>query len=366
MQQKCLFIIITTLLLLLVGCTTPATLSQFATHNQSCFDRDKHPYTFVVDSHNHFRAFGNKALDYQTLSGFFAPLGVLFVNVYGIGQTLPKNSVCQYPQSCLNEPVRPSITNDLINAANYIKYHKPSLPTSGVQLTLSMSFADLSQPQQVLAQITQLDQQYPGLFKWMGEVNLVKQALFENGHQPTSLRQIAQWQDFMALLRHRQMPIAIHADLGNDIAPTKYLHLMDEVLTQYPDNKIIWVHMGLSKEQLKMDPLKHIAIMTTRLNRHPNLILDISWKILHQHYFSHPQIRHHYVKFFNHFATRILPGSDFVAYAGKTFNDYQKSVQTNSKINQYLDNNAFRHIALGQNYFNLLHSSYRAPDICLK
>ena len=49
-------------------------------------------------------------------------------------------------------------------------------------------------------------------------------------------------------LRARGIPLALHADLGNDAAPTRYLPLMEEVLCLYPENVIVWVHMGLSRE----------------------------------------------------------------------------------------------------------------------
>lgn len=64
-----------------------------------------------------------------------------------------------------------------------------------------------------------LEREYPGLFRWMGEVNLAKQALYNNAHAAVSRETIRRWQPFMAELRERDIPIAIHSDLGNDAQP---------------------------------------------------------------------------------------------------------------------------------------------------
>ena len=344
---------------LLTACAPTRNLAMFAPSNTQCYTRNTQPSTFAVDSHHHFRSFGHKSLDYNTLLEYFTKQGIVFVNVYGIGQTLPKNSSCEFFTHCPGTPVKPSIDNDIINADNYL-----ALGTKGIHLTLSMSFADLSNPEQVTIQIKQLDQSYPNLFKWMGELNLVKQALFKNGHKATPIEKITQWQDFMTILRQRNIPISIHSDLGNDESPTKYLFLMEEVLKLYPDNKIVWVHMGLSRELITMDPVQHINIMKSKLDAHPNLMLDIAWVILDEYYFSEPKRRQLYVDFFNQYSRRILPGSDFVASANQTYKSFKAHVKDNSNINRYLDDNAFRNIVLGQNYIRLLDLNYRAPTIC--
>ena len=59
-------------------------------------------------------------------------------------------------------------------------------------------------------------------------------------------------------LRARGISLALHADLGNDAAPTRYLPLMEEVLCLYPENVIVWVHMGLSRELTAMAAAQHM------------------------------------------------------------------------------------------------------------
>ena len=334
-------------------------LHSFSSKKQKCFDRQKEPYTFVVDTHVHFRPFGGTAIPFKELNEYFRKTGVLFVNVYGIGQSLPIHSKCSYYLDCPGEPALPSIKNDFVNAANYIE-----LKPQGVHLTLSMTFPDLAQPQNTVELINLYDKEYPKIFKWMGEVNLNKQALLNNHHQPASEEHIEKWKDFMQILRNRNIPITIHSDLGDSTDPTKFLHLMEYVLKLYPDNKIIWAHMGLSKELRTMDAAEHIRIMSSFLERHSNLMLDISWRILEDNHFS--KNRKLYVSFLNSYSNRILAGTDFVASRKKTFKIYRDELKVTSKINKYLNDEAFRNIALGGNYFRLLGLNYQAPQICKK
>ena len=112
----------------------------------------------------------------------------------------------------------------------------------------------------------------------MGEVNLVKQALFDNGRAPVPVAAISEWAAFMDVLRERGIPLAIHSDLGNNDNPTRYVPLMEEVMRLYPENPIVWVHMGLSRELTDLDAAQHVELMTAMLDRHPNLMLDISWR----------------------------------------------------------------------------------------
>ena len=140
--------------------------------------------------------------------------GVLFANVYGIGQMLPPAGSCTYYLDCPGTPVTPTLKNDFVNAANYITNAPPS-----VHLTLSMTFPDLLQPESVLPGMQLLEEEYPGAFTWMGEVNLVKQAVFGNGREPVPMATLTEWDAFMEVLRERDIPLAIHADLGNDEDP---------------------------------------------------------------------------------------------------------------------------------------------------
>ena len=353
----------------LSGCTAaPATsagapgapsLEAFRNAGAPCYDRSVQPQTSVVDTHVHFRPFGGPAIPFEEVLQYFRATGVLFANVYGIGQTLPVGSTCTYYLDCPGTPVAPSLKNDFANAASYV-----SRAPADIHLTLSMTFPDLAAPASILAGIELLDAEYPGLFRWMGEVNLVKQALFDNGHAPVSPAAITEWGPFMDVLRARGIPLAVHADLGDDDDPTRYLPLMEEVLRRYPDNAIVWVHMGLSRELTRMEPARHVELLTAMLENHPNLMLDIAWRVLEDAYFSTADGQAAYVPFLNAHAERILPGTDFLASRDKGLDVYRTELEVTSRINRALNDDAFRNIALGQNYFRLLGLDYEAPPVC--
>ncbi len=338
---------------------TPLTLDDFRGDRAACYDRSAQPQTAVVDSHLHFRPFGGPAVPFEEIVQYLEATGVLFANVYGIGQMLPASSPCTYYLDCPGTPLAPTLRNDFVNAANAVVK-----TPEGLHLTLAMTFPDLANPESVLPGLDLLDDEYPGLFRWMGEVNLVKQAVFANGRGPVPAEAIDGWSGFMAVLRERSIPLAIHSDLGNEEEPTLYLPLMEKVLAAYPDNPIVWVHMGLSRELTTMDPEQHTDLMASMLERHPNLMLDITWRVIDDAYFSTPEGRAVYVPFLNAHSERILPGTDFLASRDKDLDVYREELAVTSRILGHLDDEAFRNIALGENYFRLLGLDYEAPQVC--
>ncbi|MFC5720629.1 amidohydrolase family protein [Streptomyces gamaensis] len=326
---------------------------------KGCYDRAAQPYTSAVDSHLHFRPFGGKAIPFGELANYLHKSGVRHASMYGIGQTLPADSSCTYYLDCPGTPVVPSMKNDFVNASDYAA-EKPEDP----ELTLSMTFMDLRRPETIPPGIALYDREFPGMFRWAGEVNVVKQALFPNGHQAATDENIKNWAPFMNTLRDRGIPITLHSDLGENAHPTKYLHLMEEVLRRYPHNKIVWAHMGLSKELTTMNPDEHIKIVQRLLDEHPNLTIDLSWRVLEDAYFSKPGVRAKYASFLDRNPTRAIPGTDFVASRNKDYRTYEEELEVTSRINKALDDEAFRDIALGENYYRLLGSHEKAPQVC--
>lgn len=323
---------------------------------QECYNRNTETYTAVVDSHFHPRPFGGPAITPDELFIYFDRLGVRFVNYFGIGQVLELDSGCTYYLDCKGVSAIPSVKNDFVNGIQVAAHKHPNL-----HVTLSMTFMDLANPEDIVQKIKLYDEEYPGMFKWAGELNVMKQALLGNNHEPATKASIDNWAPFMQLLKERNIPVTLHSDLGNDDNPTEFLYLMEYVTEKYPDNKIVWAHMGLSKELTTMDPIQHISIMKRMLDKSPNLYLDISWDVLYNAYHQWGSL---FVDFFNVYSTRILPGSDFVAAGTKSFENYAKELEITSRALKFLDDEAFRNIALGGNYFRILELDYNAPTIC--
>ena len=323
---------------------------------QACYDRDREPFTPLVDAHFHPRPFGGAAIPPEKLHAMLESQGVRFVNYFGIGQILELDSGCHYYLDCPGVTAMPSIKNDVVNGMETVAY-----PSDNLHITLSMTFMDLAHPDNIVELIELYDREYPGMFSWSGELNVMKQALLKNNHEPATLDSIDQWAPFMAVLKERGIPVTLHSDLGNDANPTEFLPLMQHVLEQYPENKIVWAHMGLSKELSHMNPRQHVAIMKELLDRYPHLMLDISWDVLYNEYHQWGDI---YVPFLNEYSTRILPGTDFVAADYKPDDQYAKELDVTSRVLRVLDDQAFQNIALGDNYFRLMEMDYQAPAIC--
>lgn len=343
----------------LAGCRAISIPSGPDAHPDACYDRSREPQTAIVDTHVHFLPFGGPTLPFEDMVRYLERAGVRYANIYGIGQSLPFDSDCAYYLDCPGELVRPSLKNDFLNALSVAKgsSHK-------VHLTLSMTFPDLEHSRSVLEGMAVLDREFPGAFRWMGEVNLVKQALFANGHAPVPIEVIAEWEPFMKILRERGIPMAIHSDLGNNASPTKYVAWMQEVLHLYPENKIIWMHLGLSRELTRIDPNLHIGLMQDWFDAYPLLMVDLSWRVVDDAIFSTPAMRDAYLPLLHKYSQRFLPGSDFVASAETRFAHYRAELESTSRILRYLDDEAFRNIALGENFFRLLGIEASAAEIC--
>lgn len=328
-----------------------------------CYDRQAEPYTMVVDAHFHPKPFGGPAVPIDETQGYLDKTGVRFVVYFGIGQVLEIDETCTYYLDCPGVTALPSIKNDFANALEFDNY-RDTHEELETQTLLSMTFMDLANPEDIVDTIALYDREYPGMFTWAGELNVIKQALLGNMHEPATVESINGWAGFMEILRERNIPVTLHSDLGNNDNPTEFVHLMEHILETYPDNKIVWAHMGLSKELTNMDPAQHISIMKQALDKAPNLMLDISWRVLYDTYFVNPEYAAQYVEFLNEYSDRILTGTDFVASRNKTFGVYKEEIDVVSRIHQGLDDKAFRNIALGQAFFDFVDLDFAAPPVC--
>jgi predicted TIM-barrel fold metal-dependent hydrolase len=328
---------------------------------RKCYNRGNNNLA-LVDTHLHLQPFDGRPIPFKKMVNILHNSGILYAEGEGIGQRIIDNNNCDYYLDCPSSEVRPSIKNDIINAEN-LKNATPE-ELHGIKINLSMTFPDLSKPETILKNVKFLNKKYPGMFGWMGEVNLVKQALFNNKHKPVPMNVIKKWRPFMRYLQKHHMPLSIHSDLGNNTEPLKYLPLMLEVLKLYPKNTIVWMHLGLSRELTNIDAKEHTELLDRLLRENPNLYFDISWSVLYEQKFKNEDERSYYVDLINKWPKRFLPGTDFVAEIHKDYKNYKSDLEKTSDILKYVNDEAFRRIALGQNYFDLLRLPLIAPDIC--
>ncbi len=240
----------------------------------------------MVGSHVHARSFGGLPMPFAALLDYLRGSGTLFASIYRIGQRLPGDGECTYCLDCPGVPVKPSLKSDFHNARSLL-----DLDEEDIYLTLSMTFADLSDPDGVEPRMRLLQEEFPGVFGMMGEVNLKKQTLFDSGRPGAEAEHSRQWKPFMNLLAEWDFPITIHSDLGHDESQLHYLHLMEQVFSSYPDNKIIWPHLGLSKELQALDAAEQLVLPEDLLERFSNLYFDLSWRILYDQIFHDPEHR---------------------------------------------------------------------------
>lgn len=315
--------------------TKPLTFADFQ-QDRACYNRAHNNNWAVVDAHLHPRPFGGQPVPFTDLLGRMRRAGILFTTLYGLGQRLPVNSECTYYLNCPGTSVTPSLKNDFFNAQSVLDSGHSLESPQGPHIVLSMSFFDLHQPQGALEKMKLLQREFPGVFRWVGEINLVKQALWAN-HQglPVELKSISEWEPFMSEFRRQKLPLALHSDLGNDKDGLEFLPLMDRVLETYPENEIIWVHMAGISKQLKPHVAKasllqrpvtieaHISMIEERLEKYPKLMIDLSWDILYDQLYALRADRMPYVQLLNRFPSRFLSGSDHVASVEKTEDVYR-------------------------------------------
>lgn len=327
--------------------------------SSECFSREDESHLSIVDSHVHFKSFGGDSLPFSTVVKYLESSNIKYANVFGLGFSENRDPICIDYIECAGEHVLSSVMVDLDHVKKALLHANPSL-----NLVVAISFPDFSKPDNILEVMRLYERDHPHVFRWMGEINLVNKIYSDVDYGDDYSLNFREVTPVMDMLRERNIPITIHSDLGVDKHPFKFKYIMDSVLKRYPNNKIVWAHMGVANFIADMNPFEHVAILSQMLNEYPNLMLDTSSEFLWRNYILRPFYQNLYIDFFNRYSTRILPGTDFVAAEGYIASDYKEALQLASSLNPYFDDDAFRNIALGENYFRLLGLTESAPSIC--
>jgi len=322
--------------------------------NHICWDRNPNKDSFfnVIDTHNHFRPFGGPPVAFDTYFQWMKDAGILFSTMFGIGQKIEKkhqsDPECCYYLHCptFDHLVVPNPANDRANAEDYVKYKTNANQSSQMHLLLSATFPNLQVPGKIMSHLNTLRNDFPGAFKWAGEINVIKHALVGNGFfkEDTSPRLTKKFIEdgnldpFFRDMEANGWPVTLHMDLGCDNYdaiplgaldnnPVKYcqvpesewitaskdyeywqdvlgefypaffsskknepilhtfrkiqhLPLMTTLLDRFPKLKVVWPHLGLSKELRNLHPKIHTHIFEYLFKKYENLFIDISWDIL--------------------------------------------------------------------------------------
>ena len=119
----------------------------------------------------------------------------------------------------------PDPTNDRINAQEYKKYTQNKELKSKIHLTLSATFPNLQRPENITKILAELETEFPGAFRWAGEMNVIKHALVGNGFfdRRESPRITKRFLDsgkldhFYRMMEEKEWPVTIHCDCGNKL-----------------------------------------------------------------------------------------------------------------------------------------------------
>merc|ERR1712013_735253 len=207
----------------------------------------------------------------------------------------------------------------------------------------------------------------------------------------------------------------------------QHLKIWDTLLSTYPNMKVVWAHLGLSKELKHLHPTVHAHIISQLLEKHPNLYADASWDVLSKQLFMNyngadVSYLHHevhedfkaeidgaivdtkavdemrleleetwsiheemvkssgsitgpthamaiYLELFHTHSTRFVTGTDFVSSLGpadrypgllekgrgcmKDKKNHARQVTDTGAINMFFNDEAFKNIVLGGNYFRI-------------
>jgi len=378
---------------------------------KECYHRGVSPQTMVVDMHYHDRPFGGAPIEFTQQMSWAKEQGILFVVLNGIGQRLPIEgengaAACTYYLNCTGSKsklgymglAKPSLVNDLWNAQTYLDWRKAGADQiKGVdqqEVLLSMTYGDLADADSLVTHFNRLMTEFPGpkatnwkggkgLFNWVGELNVVKQGLQGNGGGfPVTEDQIKAWKPWMKLMEEAKLPVSLHCDMGKngeEADRQRYLPLFKLILELYPNNKIVWLHLGgLSRELHFKGGYKmatHAATLRELLAKNKNLLIDLSWDVLFDNVFfggdrfQNEMEAKSFINLMTEFPDRFLTGTDFVAADTKTADVYAYQVQVTSYAGKFLDDETFRKIWLGGNFFDLLklrrpELDYEPPAIC--
>ena len=114
------------------------------------------------------------------------------------------------------------ISNDWASLMYFGSYFKNQ--SSAMNMVLSATFPNLQRPGEIMKHLNKLENEFPGAFKWAGEINVIKHALVGNGFfkEDTSPRLTKKFIDdgnldpFFRRMEAKGWPVTLHCDIGMD------------------------------------------------------------------------------------------------------------------------------------------------------
>jgi predicted TIM-barrel fold metal-dependent hydrolase len=121
------------------------------------------------------------------------------------------------------------------------------------------------------------------------------------------------------------LPLLVHQDSSSVGCHNEYvyLHEMEEVLERHPKLVLVWAHCGVSR---RVYHDQYHEMIERMLHTYPQMHVDVSWVGYDDVICSGGSIRPEWINVIEHFADRVLLGSDLVGHfdsLGATMQRYQ-------------------------------------------
>ena len=130
----------------------------FREDDPPCYDRSGQPQTAVVDTHVHFRPFGDVAIPSEETVSYLKEASVLFCQ-HLWHRSDAATGVLLHVLLRLPRNARDADVQKRFRQCRQLYSTNASM---GVHLTLAMTFPDLSQPESILPGMQLLEKEYPG------------------------------------------------------------------------------------------------------------------------------------------------------------------------------------------------------------
>jgi predicted TIM-barrel fold metal-dependent hydrolase len=131
--------------------------------------------------------------------------------------------------------------------------------------------------------------------------------------------------DVYRLAADRGLPVLIHQNSTSVSIHDEYEHLheLEEMLEKFPATVFVWAHCGISR---RVSHKNYHEMVSSRLDRYPNLKVDVSWVVYDDVMTSPPlEPKKHWLETVNRHPDRFSLGSDLCGHfdhLGKALSRY--------------------------------------------
>jgi predicted TIM-barrel fold metal-dependent hydrolase len=119
--------------------------------------------------------------------------------------------------------------------------------------------------------------------------------------------------DVYRLCAERRLPVLVHQNSTSVSIHDDYEHLheLEEMLEKHPETVFVWAHCGISRRVFHKN---YHEMVSTLLDRYPNLNVDISWVVYDDVMTSSLEPKKHWLETVGRYPDRFSLGSDLCGH----------------------------------------------------